>query len=64
MPVWPSFLEGLGERDVFARIDVGYSVGDRIEFVNGGKRESRLIVRKEPVWPAGWVLLEIRSEGF
>lgn len=63
MPVWPSFLDGLGERAVFARIDVGFTAGDWIEFVCGDRRRVVTIVRKEPCEPDGWVLLTVESHG-
>ena len=61
MPVWPSFLDQLGARSVFARIDVGFSPGDTIEFVCETRRETRRVVRKEPCVPSGWVLLTVEK---
>lgn len=61
MPVWPSFLERLGERAIFARIDVGFTAGDTIEFVCGERRAVRRVVRKEPCLPTGWVLLTVET---
>lgn len=64
MSVWPSFIERAGSRFAFARIDVGYTVGDRIAFevFPEGPRMARILVRKEPVLPAGWVLLTVDRE--
>lgn len=69
MPVWEGFLDRLeGGRHVFARIDVGYTVGDVIEFValddqakETGRRKLAKIVRKEPCKPTGWVILTVET---
>lgn len=61
--MWEGFLDRLGggKRSFFARIDVGYSAGDLIEFVGANRREVRRITRKEPCLPEGWCLLTVET---
>lgn len=65
--VWHGFLDVLGEEPAeFARLDVGFEVGDEVLIREDREDEPvrRKITSKRPMDPEGseWVILTVKSE--